>query len=45
MDQNTWKNQCEEPPASEIGVRLPAGPQVGKLVIACCSSSVYSTEP
>ena len=26
-------------------VRFPAQPQVGKLVVACCWSAVYSTEP
>ena len=33
------------PPTSEAGVRFPAQPQVGKMVVACCWSSVYSTEP
>ena len=33
------------PPTSEARVRLPARPQVGKLVVACRWSSVYSTEP
>ena len=33
------------PPTSEIGVHFPARPQVGKLVVACCWSAVYSTEP
>ena len=33
------------PPTSEAGVRFPAQPQVGKLVIACHWSAVYSTEP
>ena len=33
------------PPTSEAGVRFPARPQVGKLVVACCWSAVYSTEP
>ena len=33
------------PPTSEAGVRLPARPQVGKLVVACHWSAVYSTEP
>ena len=32
-------------PISEIGVRFPARPQVGKLVVACRWSAVYSTEP
>ena len=32
------------PPTSEAGVRFPAWPQVGKLVVACCWSVVYSTE-
>ena len=29
----------------EAGVRFPAWPQVGKLVVACRWSAVYSTEP
>ena len=33
------------PPTSEAGVRFPAWPQVGKLVVACRWSEVYSTEP
>ena len=33
------------PPTSEAGVRFPAWPQVGKLVVACRWSAVYSTEP
>ena len=33
------------PPTSEAGVRFPAQPQVGKLVVACHWSAVYSTEP
>ena len=33
------------PPTSEVGVRFPALPQVGKLVVACHWSAVYSTEP
>ena len=33
------------PPTSEAGVRVPAWPQVGKLVVACRWSAVYSTEP
>ena len=33
------------PPISEAGVRFPARPQVGKLVVACRWSAVYSTEP
>ena len=32
------------PPISEIGVQIPARPQVGKLVIACGWLTVYSTE-
>ena len=32
------------PPTSEPGVRSPARPQVGKLVVACRWSAVYSTE-
>ena len=33
------------PPTSEAGVRFTALPQVGKLVVACCLSAVYGTEP
>ena len=33
------------PPTSEAGVWFPAWPQVGKLVVACRWSGVYSTEP
>ena len=33
------------PPTSEAGVRSPTRPQVGKLVVACRWSAVYSTEP
>ena len=33
------------PLTSEAGVRFPARPQVGKLVVACLWSEVYSTEP
>ena len=33
------------PPTSEAGVQFPAWPQVGKLVVACRWSAVYSTEP
>ena len=33
------------PPTSEAGVQFPAWPQVGKLVVACHWSAVYSTEP
>ena len=32
------------PPTSEAGVRFPARPEVGKLVVACRWSVVYSTE-
>ena len=32
-------------PTPEAGVRFPAWPQVGKLVVACHWSAVYSTEP
>ena len=32
-------------PTSEAGVRFPAWPQVGKLVVAYRWSAVYSTEP
>ena len=31
------------PPTSEIGVRNPARPQVGKLVVVCHWSAVYNT--
>ena len=33
------------PPTSEAGVRFLARPQVGKLVVACRWSAVYSTDP
>ena len=33
------------PPTSEAGVRSPSRPYVGKLVVACRWSAVYSTEP
>ena len=33
------------PPTSEAGVRFPAQPQVGKLLVACRWSAVYNTEP
>ena len=33
------------PPTSEIGVLIPAQPQVGKLVVACHWLAVYITEP
>ena len=33
------------PPKSEIGVQFLALPQVGKLVVTCRWSAVYSTEP
>ena len=33
------------PPTSEAGVRFPARPQVGKLVVACRWSAFYSAEP
>ena len=33
------------PPTSEAGVRSPPWSQVGKLVVACRWSAVYSTEP
>ena len=33
------------PPTSEVGVLSQAWPQVGKLVVACRWSAVYSTEP
>ena len=33
------------PTASEPGVRFSALPRVGKLVVACRWSAVYSTEP
>ena len=32
------------PPTSKAGVRFPSRPQVGKLVVACHWSAVYSTE-
>ena len=33
------------PPTSEARVRSPSRPYVGKLVVACRWSAVYSTEP
>ena len=33
------------PPTSEAGVRFRVRPQVGKLVVACRWSAIYSTEP
>ena len=33
------------PPTSEDGVLSPSWPQVGKLVVPCRWSAVYSTEP
>ena len=33
------------PPTSKAGVRSSARSQVGKLVVACRWSAVYSTEP
>ena len=33
------------PPTSEAGVRFLAWPQVGKLVVPCRWSAVYSIEP
>ena len=33
------------PPPSEAGIQFLAWPQVGKLVVACRWSVVYSTEP
>ena len=33
------------PPTSEAGVRSPSQPEVGKLVVTCHWSAVYSTEP
>ena len=33
------------PPTSEAGVWFPARPQMGKLVVACHWSAVYSTQP
>ena len=32
-------------PTSEVGVRFPARPQVGKQVVVCRWSAVYSTDP
>ena len=32
------------PPTSEIGVRIPARPQVGKMEVACCWLVVYNTK-
>ena len=33
------------PPTSEVWVQFPARPVIGKLVVACYWSVVYSTEP
>ena len=33
------------PRTFEAGVRFPAQPQVGMLVVACCWFAVYRTEP
>ena len=33
------------PPTSEAGVRSSSRPEVGKVVVACRWSAVYSTEP
>ena len=33
------------PPTSEAGVPFQAWPQVGKLVVVCRWSAVYSTKP
>ena len=33
------------PPTSKAGIRSPAQPQVGKLVVAYRWSAVYNTEP
>ena len=33
------------PSTSEVRVRFPAQPQVGKLVVACRWLAIYSTEP
>ena len=40
--ENSIKNNYT---TSEAGVRFPAWPQVGKMVVACCWLAVYSTEP
>ena len=32
------------PPTSEAGVRFPAWPQVGKLVVACCWSALFTVQ-
>ena len=32
-------------PTSQVGVRFRERPQLGKLVVACRCSAVYSTEP
>ena len=46
---NTWGHGGRvvtlSPPTSEVGVQFPAWPQVGKLVVACRWSAVYSTKP
>ena len=33
------------PPTSEVRVRFPTWPQVGKLVVVCRWSAVYNTQP
>ena len=33
------------PPTSEIRVWIPVWPHVGKLIVVCCWSAVYITEP
>ena len=38
-------SEAETTPTSEAGVRFPARPEVGKLVVACRWSAVCSTEP
>ena len=50
VDLSVSKIQCvpdstQRTPTSEARVWFPAQPQVGKLVVACLWSAVYSTEP
>ena len=40
-----WQMVTLSPLTSEAGVQSPSWPQVGKLVVACRWSAVYSTDP
>ena len=48
VDQEFYKDPCRDlltqTKYSEAGFRFLAQPQVGKLVVACLWSAVYSTE-